>query len=61
MKEKQSEKIDVREEKVSFFCKCGEYNEETIVVSSGIGIVDTTCKKCKQRILFLYYSEKQEV
>ncbi len=46
--------FDVKFETVDVVCpRCGNRQKEVIIVSRHVGILDTSCNKCKKRIVEL--------
>ncbi len=52
LRKKNQKNSDVRFENVKIICpRCKNTQNEVVIVSKSVGVIDVSCKKCKKRIL----------
>jgi len=51
---KKEKELDIRFETVRIVCpRCKTEQEEVVIVSRSVGIIDAQCKNCKKRVVEL--------
>ncbi len=50
----KTKELDIRFETVKIICpRCKTEQEEVVIVSRSVGIIDVQCKNCKKRVVEL--------